>query len=229
MGLSNKFGTLKNLLGLLVNGSFRFGSYWLILINENRAECHIPALLYNRLLRYPFTLLSKQALKESAGRNESIWREYTCQASVGAPSMVSRQDKNPLYILPIFISSAVKSTLNAPLYLHFSPLFLFLCKYSAMSSSDSLKSTPLKPKASLSLTSKSPVSKTPEKQSSQLPNRAHNRGIALSIKEIRQVAQSRPKPPTDQIKSARKQILSWPNESPPPRTSSGRPDKLPEK
>ncbi|TYI55483.1 hypothetical protein E1A91_D11G145100v1 [Gossypium mustelinum] len=98
-----------------------------------------------------------------------------------------------------------------------------------MSSSDSLKSTPLKPKACLSLTSKSPVSKTPEKHSSQLPNRARNRGVALSIKEIRQVAQSRPKPPTDQTKSARKQILSWPNESPPPKTSGGRPDKLPEK
>ncbi|PPS01761.1 hypothetical protein GOBAR_AA18896 [Gossypium barbadense] len=98
-----------------------------------------------------------------------------------------------------------------------------------MSSSDSLKSTPRKPKASLSLSSKSPVSRTPEKHSSQLPNRARNRGVALSIKEIRQVAQSRPKPPTDQIKSARKQILSWPNESPPPKTSGGRPDKLPEK
>ncbi|MFQ6633666.1 hypothetical protein Gotur_011640 [Gossypium turneri] len=98
-----------------------------------------------------------------------------------------------------------------------------------MSSSDSLKSTPLKPKACLSLTSKSPVSETPEKHSSQLPNRARNRGVALSIKEIRQVAQSRPKPQTDQTKSARKQILSWPNESPPPKTSGGRPDKLPEK
>ncbi|KAE8675113.1 putative Auxin-induced protein 5NG4 [Hibiscus syriacus] len=98
-----------------------------------------------------------------------------------------------------------------------------------MDSSDSLKSTPLKSKASRSLTLKSPVSKTPEKHSSHLPNRARNRGVALSIKEIRQVAQTRSNAPTDQIKSARKQILSCPAESPPPKASSGRPDKLPEK
>ncbi|PPR82901.1 hypothetical protein GOBAR_AA37817 [Gossypium barbadense] len=136
--------------------------------------------------------------------------------------MVSRQDKNPLIYSHLHF-------LRRKVHSQRSPLFLFLCKFSAMSSSDSLKSTPLKPKACLSLTSKSPVSKTPEKHSSQLPNRARNRGVALSIKEIRQVAQSRPKPPTDQTKSARKQILSWPNESPPPKTSGGRPDKLPEK
>ncbi|KAK8693986.1 hypothetical protein V6N13_071550 [Hibiscus sabdariffa] len=98
-----------------------------------------------------------------------------------------------------------------------------------MDSSDSLKSTPLKSKASRSLTSKSPVSKTPEKHSSQLPNRARNREVALSIKEIRQVAQTRSNAPTDQIKSARKQILSWPTESPPPKASGGRSNKLPEK
>ncbi|GMI66451.1 ARABIDOPSIS HOMOLOG OF YEAST CDT1, homolog of yeast CDT1 A, ARABIDOPSIS HOMOLOG OF YEAST CDT1 A [Hibiscus trionum] len=98
-----------------------------------------------------------------------------------------------------------------------------------MNSSDSLTSTPLKSKASRSLTSKSPVSKTPEKRSSQLPNRARNRGVALSIKEIRQVAQTRSKAPTDQINSARKQILSCPTESPPPKASCRRPDKLPEK
>ncbi|XWS76277.1 hypothetical protein CRYUN_Cryun01aG0161500 [Craigia yunnanensis] len=98
-----------------------------------------------------------------------------------------------------------------------------------MSSSRSLKSTPLKSKRSLNLTSKSPVSKTPEKHASQLPNRARNRGVALSIKEIRTVAQTRPKPPTDHNKSARKQILSWATESPPPKAPGDRPDKLPEK
>ncbi|KAE8721032.1 hypothetical protein F3Y22_tig00017575pilonHSYRG00006 [Hibiscus syriacus] len=72
-----------------------------------------------------------------------------------------------------------------------------------MSSSDSLKATPLKSKTSRSLTSKSP--------------------------EVRQVAQTRSKASTVQIKSARKQILSWPTESPPPKASGGRPDKLPEK
>ncbi|XWS31443.1 hypothetical protein CRYUN_Cryun23aG0076300 [Craigia yunnanensis] len=98
-----------------------------------------------------------------------------------------------------------------------------------MSSSHSLKSTPLKSKKSLNLTSKSPVSKTPEKHASQLPNRARNRGVALSIKEIRTVAQTRPKPQTDHNKSARKQILSWATESTPPKASGDRPDKLPEK
>ncbi|EOX94483.1 CDT1 A, putative [Theobroma cacao] len=98
-----------------------------------------------------------------------------------------------------------------------------------MSSSDSLQSTPLKSKKSLNLACESPVSKTPEKHASLVPNRARNRGVALSIKEIRQVAQTRAKPPTDQIKSARKQILSWPTESPAPKTSGDRPDKLPEK
>ncbi|XP_022771251.1 CDT1-like protein a, chloroplastic [Durio zibethinus] len=98
-----------------------------------------------------------------------------------------------------------------------------------MSSSHSLKSTPLKSKKSLNLTSKSPVSKTPEKHASQLPNRARNSGVALSIKEIRSVAQTQPKPPNDHNKSARKQILSWATESPPPKTSGDGPDKLPEK
>ncbi|XVF71980.1 hypothetical protein PTKIN_Ptkin12aG0084100 [Pterospermum kingtungense] len=98
-----------------------------------------------------------------------------------------------------------------------------------MSSSYSLRSTPLKSKRSLNLTSDSPVSKTPEKPASHLPSRARNRGVALSIKEIRTVAQTRPKPPTDHNKSARKQILSWPAQSPPSKTSGDRPDKLPEK
>ncbi|XP_022758383.1 CDT1-like protein a, chloroplastic isoform X2 [Durio zibethinus] len=97
-----------------------------------------------------------------------------------------------------------------------------------MNSSDSLKSTPLKSKKLLNLTSNSPVSITPEKSASQLRNRSRNRGVALSIKEIRQVVQTRPKPPTDQVKSARKQILSWAIESPPPKTSGVRHDKLPE-
>ncbi|KAE8676230.1 CDT1-like protein b [Hibiscus syriacus] len=98
-----------------------------------------------------------------------------------------------------------------------------------MNSSDSLESTPLKSKASRNLYMKSPVSKTPEKHSSHLPNRARNRGVALSIKEIRQVAQTRSNAPTDRIKSARKQILSCPAKSPPPKAFGGRPDKLPEK
>ncbi|OMO78464.1 hypothetical protein CCACVL1_14372 [Corchorus capsularis] len=98
-----------------------------------------------------------------------------------------------------------------------------------MNSSDSLESTPLKSKKSLSLASNSPVSKTPEKHGSLLPNRPRNSGVALSIKEIRQVAQARPKPPTDEIESARKQILFSPNESPPPKTSGDRPKKLTEK
>ncbi|XVF32413.1 hypothetical protein REPUB_Repub17cG0080300 [Reevesia pubescens] len=98
-----------------------------------------------------------------------------------------------------------------------------------MSSSDSLKSTPLKSKRSLNLNSKSPISKTPEKQSTQLRNRARNRGVALSVQEIRQVAQTRRKPPTDQVKSARKQTFSTPTESSPPKTSGDCLDKLPEK
>ncbi|XWS46956.1 hypothetical protein CRYUN_Cryun14cG0112300 [Craigia yunnanensis] len=98
-----------------------------------------------------------------------------------------------------------------------------------MSSSDSLKSTPLKSKKSLNLSLESPISKTPEKHPSQLPNRACNRGFALSIKEMRPVSQTPPKPPTDQIKSPLKQVLSWASESPPPKTSCDRPDKLAEK
>ncbi|XVE72958.1 hypothetical protein DITRI_Ditri11bG0079400 [Diplodiscus trichospermus] len=96
-----------------------------------------------------------------------------------------------------------------------------------MSFSHSLKSTPLKSKKPMNLTSKSPVSKTPEKQASQLPNRARNRGVALSIKEIRTAAQTRSKAPTDRNRSARKQILSRATESPPPKPSGDRP--LPEK
>ncbi|XVF24662.1 hypothetical protein REPUB_Repub13aG0146500 [Reevesia pubescens] len=81
-----------------------------------------------------------------------------------------------------------------------------------MSSSDSLKSTPPKSKRSLNLTSKSPISKTPQKHASHPSNCARNHGVALSIKEIPQVD--------------RKQILS---ESPPPKTPGDRTNKLPEK
>ncbi|MBA0579608.1 CDT1-like protein a, chloroplastic [Gossypium raimondii] len=98
-----------------------------------------------------------------------------------------------------------------------------------MNSSDSLQSTPLKSKKSLNLTSNSPVSKTPAKRASQLPSRARNRSSALSIKEVRQAAQIQPQTQTNQIKSARKQILSWTAESPPPKTSRDSSDKLPEK
>ncbi|KAA3459339.1 CDT1-like protein a, chloroplastic [Gossypium australe] len=98
-----------------------------------------------------------------------------------------------------------------------------------MNSSDSLQSTSLKSKKSLNLTSNSPVSKTPAKRASQLPSRARNRSAALSIKEVRQAAQIQPQAQTNQIKSARKQILSWTAESPPPKTSSDSSDKLPEK
>ncbi|XP_022728505.1 CDT1-like protein b isoform X2 [Durio zibethinus] len=98
-----------------------------------------------------------------------------------------------------------------------------------MSSSDPLKSTPLKSKKSLNLSSESPISKTPEKHAFQLPNRACNRGVALSIKEIQPVTQTWLKPATDQIKSPPKQILSVAIESPPPKASGDRPDKLPEK
>ncbi|XVE77905.1 hypothetical protein DITRI_Ditri13aG0101400 [Diplodiscus trichospermus] len=92
-----------------------------------------------------------------------------------------------------------------------------------MSFSESVNSTPLKSERPLDLSSKSPVSKTPEKQASQLPSRACNRGVAFSIKETRH------DPPTDHIKPPRKQILSWDTESPPPKTSGDRPDELPEK
>ncbi|PPR90450.1 hypothetical protein GOBAR_AA30232 [Gossypium barbadense] len=98
-----------------------------------------------------------------------------------------------------------------------------------MNSSDSLQSTSLKSKKSLNLTSNSPVSKTPAKRASQLPSRARDRNAALSIKEVGQAAQIQPQTQTNQIKSARKQILSWTAESPPPKTSRDSSDKLPEK
>ncbi|XVF80939.1 hypothetical protein PTKIN_Ptkin15bG0115900 [Pterospermum kingtungense] len=82
------------------------------------------------------------------------------------------------------------------------------------SSSDSLKSTPLKPKISLNLSSNSPVSRTPEKHASHHPSRGSNHGVARSINEIGPVAQTQPKPPA---------------ESPLPETSSDVPDQLPEK
>ncbi|KAL5796547.1 hypothetical protein ACOSQ2_001367 [Xanthoceras sorbifolium] len=103
-----------------------------------------------------------------------------------------------------------------------------------MSSSDSSRSKPFKSKKPLHFETepKDPnplTSKTPEKQTSLLPRRARNSGVALSIKEIRKAAQTRPQQHrTDQIEAARKQILLWPaNQSPskPAHAST----KLPEK
>ncbi|KAG7989545.1 hypothetical protein I3843_03G245400 [Carya illinoinensis] len=101
-------------------------------------------------------------------------------------------------------------------------------------------SIPFKSKKPL-LQSKSPntnqlSSKTPEKPT-QLPRRSsRNRGVALSINEVRRVAESlHDTDPPDlsglQPKSARRQIESWPAESPTrkPKKSSGGPFKLPEK
>ncbi|GMY06218.1 CDT1-like protein b [Fagus crenata] len=71
------------------------------------------------------------------------------------------------------------------------------------------------------------TSKTPEKQPTQLPRRLRNRGVALSINEVRKVAD------TLRPKSARRQIQSWPDaaETPAhkPKKPVAEPIKLPEK
>ncbi|KAG6719061.1 hypothetical protein I3843_04G175100 [Carya illinoinensis] len=78
-------------------------------------------------------------------------------------------------------------------------------------------------------------SKTPEK-STQLPHRSRNRGVTLSINEVRKVAVSlrdsdRPDQSMAPQKSARRQIKSWLAESPirESEKSVGGPIKLPEK
>ncbi|KAK3193579.1 hypothetical protein Dsin_024889 [Dipteronia sinensis] len=103
-----------------------------------------------------------------------------------------------------------------------------------MSSSDSSQTIPFKSKKTLHFKSDpqdlNPLtSKTPEKQPSQLPRRARNSGVALSIKEIRNAAQTRPQQHrTDQIQSARKQILPSPTHQSPSKSSHAS-TKLPEK
>ncbi|KAF5738920.1 CDT1-like protein a chloroplastic [Tripterygium wilfordii] len=75
----------------------------------------------------------------------------------------------------------------------------------------------LKKKAVQSVQSPNPLSslKTPDKQPAPLPRRGRNHGVALSIKEIRQIAQTRSRHnPTDQVKPVRRQIASWPDETP---------------
>ncbi|KAK0581096.1 hypothetical protein LWI29_010027 [Acer saccharum] len=103
-----------------------------------------------------------------------------------------------------------------------------------MTSSDSSQTIPFKSKKTLHFKPDpqdlNPLtSKTPEKQPSQLPRRVRNSGVAFSIKEIRKAAQTRPQQHrTDQIQSARKQILPSPthqSSSKPTHTST----KLPEK
>lgn len=77
--------------------------------------------------------------------------------------------------------------------------------------------------------------KTPEKLA-QLPRRgrSRNRGVALSINDVRKVAESlheRSPGKSGRPKSARRQIESWPDESPArkPKKPAGEPVKLPEK
>ncbi|KAF5459364.1 hypothetical protein F2P56_023316 [Juglans regia] len=107
-----------------------------------------------------------------------------------------------------------------------------------MNPSESM-STPFDSKKPL-LQEKSPnpnqlSSKTPEK-STQLPRRSRNRGVTLSINEVRKVAVSlresdRPDQSMAPQKSARRQIKSWLAESPirESKKSVGGPIKLPEK
>ncbi|KAM7253821.1 hypothetical protein ACFE04_031503 [Oxalis oulophora] len=87
-----------------------------------------------------------------------------------------------------------------------------------MSTTGSSQSTPIKSKIdSIKQIDSTPkrtlnplAAPTPEKQQSTPPitRRARHRGVALSIKEVRQVASGSQQ--TDQSKSARKQILTWP-------------------
>ncbi|GKV12507.1 hypothetical protein SLEP1_g23640 [Rubroshorea leprosula] len=100
--------------------------------------------------------------------------------------------------------------------------------------SDSLQSTPRKSKTPLNPASKlhspPPLSKTPDKQPPAFSNRARNRGVALSTKDIRKIAQIRP---------TRKQTSPSPSESlapiisdcaptPPPKKSGNASIKLPQ-
>ncbi|KAG8655811.1 hypothetical protein MANES_04G076400v8 [Manihot esculenta] len=95
---------------------------------------------------------------------------------------------------------------------------------SRMSSSrSSMSPIPFKSKKSLKSTPKSkpanPITtQTPDKPPAELPPRLRNRRVALSVKEVRKIAQGNRDGPhcnqTEQIvKSARRQISSWPEES----------------
>ncbi|KAI9182206.1 hypothetical protein LWI28_023125 [Acer negundo] len=103
-----------------------------------------------------------------------------------------------------------------------------------MTSSDSSQTIPFKSKKTLHFKPDpqdlNPLtSKTPEKQPSQLPRRARNSGVAFSIKEIRKAAQTRPQQHrTNQIQSARKQILPSPTHQSPSKPTHAS-TKLPEK
>ncbi|KAF5727026.1 CDT1-like protein a chloroplastic [Tripterygium wilfordii] len=85
-----------------------------------------------------------------------------------------------------------------------------------MSSSLSTPSKSYLKRAVQSFQSPNPLSslKTPDKQPAPLTRRGRNHGVALSIKEIRQIAQTRAQQnPTDQIKPVRRQIASWSDET----------------
>lgn len=90
----------------------------------------------------------------------------------------------------------------------------------------STSSSRTKASGEAALNSNTPDSKAPVLVN---PNRIRNRGVALSISEVRKVAESlresnRDKPGSE-TKSARKQIVSWESPVKKPKES----DKLPEK
>ena len=96
--------------------------------------------------------------------------------------------------------------------------------YSPIPSSKSKK--PKLDSESSSLTPKSKPSnstiatQTPTQQS-QLPSRLRNRRVALSLKEVRHIASQ--DHGTNQTKSARRQIASWPEDSTTDTTTSKQP------
>ncbi|KAJ9176427.1 hypothetical protein P3X46_011738 [Hevea brasiliensis] len=91
------------------------------------------------------------------------------------------------------------------------------------SSRSSMSPVPFKSKKSLQSTPKSKpanaiTTQTPDKPPAELPSRLRNRRVALSVKEVRKIAQGNRDGihcnQTEQIvKSARRQISSWPEES----------------
>lgn len=166
---------------------------------------------------------------ETARTNGSFWRENTCQATIPSSVHLSTPKTLGCSIPPVQIL-----TQN----LHSFRLSVSLSLYQMNPSEASLipfKSKKphlhLKPPNTNQLSSK-----TPEKPT-QLPRRSsRNRGVALSINEVRRVAESlqdpdRPDSLSPRPKSAKGQIESWPAESPTrkPKKPAGGPFKLPGK
>lgn len=144
----------------------------------------------------------------------------------------SRQKKNPKYTLTHFLFRKILTQ---------NPSFSVSLAFSEyqMNSSET-SSIPSKTSKKALFHSRNPnpnqlSSKTPEKLA-QLPRRGRslNRGVALSINEVRKVAESlhgRSPGQSGRPKSATRQIESWPDESPArkPKKPAGEPVKLPEK